>query len=111
MNKPTIKQKSTRKFLPTAAIILLTFTGISHAEDIAFFEKTYETKIEGVKPLSEYSDPDSYYSDIARQLGIFEKAYTAVFKKNGWKKGGNKVHSAKLTRGGRRAEGDQGRPG
>ncbi|MFN7341714.1 MAG: hypothetical protein ACK5TA_00095, partial [bacterium] len=29
-------------------------------EDIAFFEKKYQRKITGVKPKSEYDDPDQF---------------------------------------------------
>ena len=61
---------------------LLLFLAVSHsfltlwAKDSStdrtneFFEKLYDTKIEGVKLLEEYSDPDQFYSAIAKQVGI-----------------------------------------
>ena len=52
---------------------------------VEFFEKLYKTKIEGVKPLEEYPDPDQFYSAIARQVGIPKKAFDAVEKRFGWK--------------------------
>ncbi|MEC8656694.1 MAG: hypothetical protein VXY50_09190 [Verrucomicrobiota bacterium] len=50
-----------------------------------FFEKLYDTKIEGVKLLEEYSDPDQFYSAIAKQVGIPEVVHKAVEEKYGWK--------------------------
>ena len=50
-----------------------------------FFEKLYDTKIKGVKPIEEYQDPDTFYSEIAKQVGIPEVVYEAVEKKFGWK--------------------------
>ena len=58
------------------------------AEDrrkVEFFEKLYGTKIMGVKPIEEYQDPDTFYSEIAKQVGIPEIVYEAVEKKFGWK--------------------------
>ena len=52
---------------------------------VEFFEKLYKTRIEGVKPLEEYPDPDQFYSAIARQVGIPKKAFDAVEKRFGWK--------------------------
>lgn len=52
---------------------------------VEFFEKLYEVKIEGVKPLEEYRDPDAFYSAIARQVGIPQLAFDAVEKTYGWK--------------------------
>lgn len=78
-------------------IHLLLFTGLllvqfSHAEEAAsdrtkveFFEKLYKTKIEGVKLLGDYDDPDKFYSEIAKQVGIPKVALDAVEKKFGWK--------------------------
>ena len=54
-------------------------------EDIAFFEKKYDTKLTGVKPKGEYADPDQFYSAIGQQLGIPEIAWKAVAKEHGWK--------------------------
>ena len=50
-----------------------------------FFEKLYGKKITGVKPIEEYQDPDTFYSEIAKQVGIPEIVYEAVEKKFGWK--------------------------
>ena len=52
---------------------------------VEFFEKLYDTKIKGVKPIEEYQDPDTFYSEIAKQVGIAEIVYEAVEKKFGWK--------------------------
>jgi hypothetical protein len=52
---------------------------------VEFFEKLYGTKITGIKPLGEYDDPDTFYSEIAKQVGIPEIVYEAVEKKFGWK--------------------------
>ena len=99
MKKIKFKSSQAGKCLGSVILSVVLLTSISRGESVEFFEKKYKTKITGVKPIAEYSDPDSYYTAIARKLGIFEVAYAAVFEKYGWKKGGNKVHSAKLTRG------------
>ena len=52
---------------------------------VEFFEKLYVKKITGVKPIEEYQDPDTFYSEIAKQVGIPEIVYEAVEKKFGWK--------------------------
>ena len=52
---------------------------------VEFFEKLYDRKIKGVKPFDEYQDPDTFYSEIAKQVGIPEIVYKAVEKKLGWK--------------------------
>ena len=52
---------------------------------VEFFEKLYDTKIEGVKLLEEYSDPDQFYSAIAKQVGIPEVVHKGVEEKYGWK--------------------------
>ncbi len=98
MKQPTSIPDKGGKILPLVILVALALAGISQAENLEFFEKKYKTKITGVKPIEAYSDPDSYYTAIARKLGIFQLAYDAVFKKCGWKKGDNKTHSAKLTR-------------
>ena len=70
----------------------LLFTQFSVADEaksdrtkVEFFEKLYKVKIDGVKPLGEYRDPDSFYAAIAKQVGIPQKAFDAVEKKYGWK--------------------------
>ena len=103
--KKTILTKS-GKILSLIVLTGITLTGISRSEDggkanveqgaaadeagpdrkkVEFFEKLYKMKIEGVKPLEEYDDPDSFYSAIAKQVGIPKKAFDAVEKKYGWK--------------------------
>lgn len=52
---------------------------------VEFFEKLYGKKITGVKPIEEYQDPDTFYSEIAKHVGIPEIVYEAVEKKFGWK--------------------------
>ena len=52
---------------------------------VEFFEKLYDTTITGIKPIGEYDDPDTFYSEIAKQVGIPEIVYKAVEKKFGWK--------------------------
>jgi len=52
---------------------------------VEFFEKLYGKKITGVKPIEEYQDPDTFYSEIAKQVGIPQIVYEAVEKKFGWK--------------------------
>lgn len=59
--------------------------GHADREKVEFFEKLYKVKIDGVKPLEEYKDPDSFYAAIAKQVGIPQKAFDAVEKKYGWK--------------------------
>ena len=44
-----------------------------------------DTKIKEVKPFDEYQDPDTFYSEIAKQVGIPEIVYEAVEKELGWK--------------------------
>ena len=52
---------------------------------VQFYEKLYKTKINGVKPIGEYSDPDQFFTAIARQVGIPKLAFEAVEKKFGCK--------------------------
>lgn len=80
-------------------ILLSGLSWISAAEDIAFFEKTYGQKFEGVKSIEDYSDPDQFYSAIARQLGIPKVAGEAVTKEFGWKQDGKHVQQAIVRRG------------
>lgn len=84
--------KSISFLLP--AFFLFALLGFSEslkpAEDrrkVEFFEKLYGTKIMGIKPIEEYQDPDTFYSEIAKQVGIPEIVYEAVEKKFGWKNG------------------------
>ena len=80
--------KSFLLFLP------IMFTGICFSKDlkpcedrrkVEFFEKLYDTKIKGVKPIDEYQDPDTFYSEIAKQVGIPEIVYEVLEEKFGWK--------------------------
>ncbi|MDP6858353.1 MAG: hypothetical protein QF426_00905, partial [Verrucomicrobiales bacterium] len=43
--------------------------------DVQFYEKHYNVQIKGVKPIEEYSDPDQYFTAIARQVGIPQLAF------------------------------------
>jgi len=52
---------------------------------VEFFEKLYGTKIMGIKPIGEYDDPDTFYSEIAKQVGIPEMVYEAVEKNSAGK--------------------------
>ena len=52
---------------------------------VEFFEKLYDRKIKGVKPFDGYQDPDTFYSEIAKQVGIPEIVYEAVEKELCWK--------------------------
>ena len=75
--------------LPAIFVPLCGFSESSNpSEDrrkVEFFEKLYDTKIKGVKPIEEYQDPDTFYSEIAKQVGVPQIAYEAVEKKFGWK--------------------------
>ena len=80
------------KLLLMSVMVAFAMTGHVSAADpaddpknVAFFEKLYKKKIDGVKPLDEYDDPDSFYAEIARQVGIPELAYEAVNERFGWK--------------------------
>jgi beta-lactamase regulating signal transducer with metallopeptidase domain len=57
---------------------------VTGSEDVAFFEKAYGKKTAGMKPIGEYDDPDTYYSEIAKQLGIPKIAFDAAAKQFGW---------------------------
>jgi hypothetical protein len=76
-------------------------------EDVAFFEKKYQRKITGVKPKSEYPDPDEFYSAIGQQLGIPELAWKAAAEKYGWKKDDGRSTSTML-KGGPTSAGGEG---
>ena len=74
------------------AIFLFPLLGFSESlkpsenrKKVEFFEKLYDTKIKGVKPFGEYDDPDTFYSEIAKQVGIPEIVFEAVEKELGWK--------------------------
>ena len=73
--------------MKTFICIFLFLTSFGFAEeDLKFFEDRYGVKIEGVKPLSEYDDPDSFYSAISAKLKIPSVAFKAAEKQFGWKK-------------------------
>lgn len=76
-------------------------------EDLAFFEKKYKMKITGVKPKGEYSDPDQFYSAIAKELGIPEIAWQAASEKFGWRKDDGR-HTFTMLKGGPTAGGGEG---
>ena len=93
MNKIHAFNKDMKEILLLVpALFLFPMLGFSESlkpsEDrrkVEFFEKLYDTKIKGVKPIEEYDDPDTFYSEIAKQVGIPEIVYKAVEKKFGWK--------------------------
>lgn len=60
---------------------------VAGSEDVAFFEKAYGKKLTGMKPIIEYDDPDTYYSEIAKQLDIPKLAFDAAAKQFGWADG------------------------
>ena len=71
----------------------------SDRNKVEFFEKLYNVKIEGVKHLEEYDDPDSFYAAIAKQVGIPKKAFEAVERKYGWKQN-NEFFLSAIVKGG-----------
>ena len=93
MNKIHAFNKDMKEILfLVPALFLFPMLGFSESlkpsEDrrkVEFFEKLYDTKIKGVKPIEEYDDPDTFYSEIAKQVGIPEIVYEAVEKELGWK--------------------------
>ena len=93
MNKIHAFNKDMKEILfLVSALFLFPMLGFSESlkpsEDrrkVEFFEKLYDTKIKGVKPIEEYEDPDTFYSEIAKQVGIPEIVYEAVEKELGWK--------------------------
>jgi hypothetical protein len=95
----TLRQIGSRKIGLLALFAILAFTRLSYgAEDVAFFEKRYQTKLSDVKPIQEYDDPDKFYSAIAKQLGIPELAMEAAAKKFGWQKDDGKATKAIVKR-------------
>lgn len=80
----------------------------SSVEDVSFFEKKYKRKIVGVRPINEYSDPDEFYSAIAKQLGIADIARQAAFTKYGWSDDDGKF-TKMMVKGGPAAGGGQGK--
>lgn len=66
--------------------LLVLFSARAAAQDLNYFEETYQIKLEGIAPRSEQKDLDRYYSQIAKQLGIPRLAFDAVETKYGWKK-------------------------
>ena len=93
MNKIHTFNKDMKEILfLVPALFLFPMLGFSESlkpsEDrrkVEFFEKLYDTKINGVKPIEEYDDPDTFYSEVAKQVGIPEIVYEAVEKELGWK--------------------------
>jgi len=93
-----------KRILPLFLGLLFTqFSVADEAESarkkVEFFEKLYKVKIEGVKPLEEYDDPDAFYAAIAKQVGIPKKAIDAVEKKYGWKQN-NEFFLSAMVKGG-----------
>ena len=80
--------KSFLLFLPILFTEICFSKDLKPSEDrrkVEFFEKLYDTKIKGVKPIDEYQDPDTFYSEIAKQVGIPKIVYEVVEEKFGWK--------------------------
>ena len=72
MNMKTLRQIVSRKIGLLALFFILAFAWLSHgAEDVAFFEQKYQTKITGVKAIEEYDDPDKFYSATAAPGGYY----------------------------------------
>ncbi|MFT5107177.1 MAG: beta-lactamase regulating signal transducer with metallopeptidase domain [Pseudoalteromonas tetraodonis] len=57
---------------------------IAADDSIAFFEDRYGVKLEGVKPRGEYGNPDEYYDEIAKKLGLQILASEAAAKIFSW---------------------------
>ena len=80
--------KSFLLFLPILFTEICFSKDLKPSEDrrkVEFFEKLYDIKIKGVKPIDEYQDPDTFYSEIAKQVGIPKIVYEVVEEKFGWK--------------------------
>lgn len=67
---------------------------------VEFFERIYKMDIQGVKPYEEYQDPDSFYSEIARKVGIPQVAHDAVGKRFGWKQDDKRFFYTTMIKGG-----------
>ena len=67
---------------------------------VEFFERIYGVKIHGVKPYDEYQDPDSFYSEIARKVGVPKVAHDAIEKEFGWKQNDKRFFYATMIKGG-----------
>jgi len=52
---------------------------------VEFFEALYGVEIKGVQPLETYADPDTLYTETAKQVGMPERARQAIEEKYGWK--------------------------
>lgn len=71
---------------------------------VEYFEKQYEVKLTDIKPIEEYPDPDQYYTAIAKQLKIPQKAFKILEKEKGWKKEEGKVVQSIVRRSSVKAE-------
>ena len=87
------------RFTPSLMLAFLALLPCASGDTVEFFEKLYETRIEGVKPMEEYQDPDQYYTAIARKLNIPKAAFEEVSKKFGWGRDKNKIQQAIIKRG------------
>ena len=93
-------KNSALSFLSLLLLFTFSFGKEENRRKIEFFEKLYNTKIEGVKLFEEYPDPDQFYSAIARQIWIPEIVYDAVKKKYGWQQNGDFFLSLMIKGGG-----------
>ena len=67
---------------------------------VEFFERIYGMEIQGVKPYEEYQDPDSFYSEIAKKVGLPQVARNAIEKEFGWKQNDKRFFYATMIKGG-----------
>jgi len=66
-------------------------------KELAFFERNFGKKIQGIKAKDEYEYPEDYYFEIAKQLGIAQIADEAAAAKNFWRKDSGK-HTKSVVR-------------
>lgn len=90
-----------------AVLLCCTLLSTTFAENIdqdptkvEFFERIYKMDIQGVKPYEEYQDPDSFYSEIAKKIGIPQVARDAIEKEFGWKQNDKKFFYVCMIKGG-----------
>lgn len=80
-------------------IVGLVSASPARAEDVEYFESTYQIKLKGIREIKDYSDPDEFYSEIGRQLGIHTLAGEIVQKKEGWSAKNSPIMNATIKRG------------
>ncbi len=55
-------------------------------EDLFFFRQRYNMDFLEVKPISDYDDPDQFYSAVAKELNILGKVYEVLLVRYQWSK-------------------------